>query len=86
MQWLGENPFELRRMERAFIYMTRDMFIATVLWIVLGMLGSVVAGLGIGYIFFLFREKQRSRLTAFSDAGGLTRLNLDDLSEQLTPK
>jgi len=86
VQWLGENPFELRRMERAFIYMTRDMFIATVLWIILGMLGSILLGVGAGYLFFRFREKQRSRLTAFSDAGGLVRLNLDDLSEPILPE
>lgn len=86
VQWLGENPFEFRRMERAFIYMTRDMFIATVLWIVLGIITSIAVGVGIGYVYFLFREKQRSRMTAFSDAGGLTRLNLDDLSEPVLSK
>ena len=86
VQWLGENPFELRRMERAMIYTFRNLFIATVLWIIFGMGISVLAGIAVGYIYFLIREKQRSRLTAFSDAGGLTRLNLDDLSEPLTPK
>lgn len=86
VQWLGDNPFELRRMERAFIYTFRDLFIATVLWIVLGMGVSVLAGIGVGYLYFVFREHERAHRTRFSDAGGLVRLNLDDLSEPLVPE
>jgi hypothetical protein len=86
VQWLGENPFEFRRMERAFVYTFRDLFIATVLWIILGMGGSILVGIGVGYVYFVVREKQRARQSRFSDAGGLTRLNLDDLSEPIFPK
>ena len=81
VQWLGEDPFLVQKLERAFVYTTRDIFTSTVLVIIFGIGGSIVAGLGVGYAYFLVREHQRARRTRFSDAGGLTRLNLDDLSE-----
>jgi len=37
----------------------------------------------VGIWYFRYREKKRAGMTAFSDAGGLIRLNLDDLSEPL---
>ena len=39
------------------------------------------AGLAAGIVFYQFRERERRRWSKFSDAGGLTRLNLDELSE-----
>ena len=81
VQWLGEDPYLLKRFERYFITTTRDIFIATVVWIVSGIGLSVVLGLIAGFTFFRFRENQRANRTAYSDAGGLTRLNLDGLSE-----
>lgn len=80
VQWLGENPFMLRRAERAFIHTTSDIFIATVMVIVLGIGTAILTGLIVGFVFFRFRDQRRAMTTAFSDAGGMTRLNLDDLS------
>ncbi len=81
VQWLGEDPYMVKKLERYFVSTTRDIFIATVLWICLGLVSSILIGIGAGFIFYRFREKRRSVRTAFSDAGGLTRLNLDGLSE-----
>ena len=81
IQWLGEDPYLIQKLERYFVSTTRDIFIATVLWIVLGLLSSILLGLAAGFIFYRFRERRRLVRTAFSDAGGLTRLNLDGLSE-----
>ena len=86
VQWLGEDPFDFRKIERAFIYTARDIFVSTILFIVFGIIGSIVAGIGAGFVFFRVREGQRAQRTAFSDAGGLTRLNLDDLSESAPGK
>jgi len=81
VQWLGEDPYLLERMERYFVTTTRDIFIATVLWIVLGLVSSVLLGIAAGFVFYRIRDSKRAARTAFSDAGGLTRLNLDGLSE-----
>lgn len=81
VQWLGEDPFLIKKIERYFVETTRDIFISTVIWIVSGLGLAIVSGLIVGFFFFRFREHQRSTRTAYSDAGGLTRLNLDGLSE-----
>lgn len=83
VQWLGEDPFYFEKFGRYFNVTSRDVVISTILWIAL--IFGVTAGLGIlaGFTYFRYREGKRAHMTRFSDAGGLTRLNLDDLSEPL---
>lgn len=81
VQWLGEDPFLVGKIERYLVGTSADMLIATALFITLSLGGAILAGIAVGFVFFKFREDKRSRRTAFSDAGGLTRLNLDELSE-----
>jgi len=76
IQWLGDNPFRISA-ERAFVLTTADIFFSTVLWIASGIGVAVVAGLIAGFFYFRFTDRRRARLAAFSDAGGMTRLNLD---------
>jgi len=84
IQWLGSDPFAFRRAEREFINSTASLFYSTVVAIVSGLGLSVLAGLGIGIIFFYFRKQKRSNMHAFSDAGGMTRLNLDELTSPVS--
>ena len=81
VQWLGEDPFLLRKVERYLVSTSRDIVVSTVLVIVGGLGTALVAGIAAGFIFFRIRDQRRASRTAFSDAGGLTRLNLDGLSE-----
>ena len=81
VQWLGEDPYILKRLERYMVTQSRDIMISTVLVIVGGLVASILAGIAVGFIFFRFRDHKRATRTAYSDAGGLTRLNLDGLSE-----
>ncbi len=81
VQWLGEDPFLLKKFERYFINTTRDIFIATVTWIVGGFGLSILIGVIVGLVFFRVREQKRSQMSAYTDAGGMTRLNLDELSD-----
>lgn len=83
IQWLGENPHIYEQLERYFVTTTRDIFVSTVLWIVMGLGLSAATGVLAGFLYFRFREHQRATMSKFSDAGGLTRLNLDDLSEPI---
>ena len=77
VQWLGEDPFYYKRAERTLARGLSEVFIATVLWIV-GSLGlAVLAGIGAGFLFYRWREQKRGAMKEFSDAGGMTRLNLD---------
>jgi len=81
VQWLGEDPYILKKLERYMVTTSKDIMISTVLVIVFGLAVSILAGIVAGFIFFRFRDQKRAGRAAFSDAGGLTRLNLDGLSE-----
>lgn len=77
VHWLGEDPFLLKRAERALVVGLSELFVATTLTIVSGLGFSIVAGIIVGIIYFRFREQKRAAMETFSDAGGMTRLNLD---------
>ncbi|MBA3352204.1 MAG: hypothetical protein H0U23_07245 [Blastocatellia bacterium] len=81
VQWLGDDPYLLKRLERYMLTTSRDVMLTTV-FVILGGLGTaLLAGIAAGFIFFQIRDQKRVSRAAFSDAGGLTRLNLDGLSE-----
>ena len=81
IQWLGEDPFLLQKVQRYMVRTSLDIMISTVLWILLVLGSAILTGIVVGYIFYRSRDQKRSIRTAYSDAGGLTRLNLDGLSE-----
>lgn len=83
VQWLGEDPFLLQKIERYIATTGAEVAVSTVLFI--GIVVGLALTLGIitGIVYFRFRENQRAGQAAFSDAGGLTRINLDELSEPL---
>ena len=84
VQWLGTDPFSFRRAERAFIETTSDLFVSMTLAIAGGLGLSVLVGIVVGFLFFYIREQKRSSMAAFSDAGGMTRLNLDELTTPIS--
>jgi len=86
VRWLGDDPFMLRRAERAFINTTSDIFVSTVLWIVLGLGIAIVTGVASGFLFYSRRVHKRSLVPNFTDAGGMTRLNLDGFTPDIAPK
>ncbi|MFN0139163.1 MAG: hypothetical protein ACKVQW_03620 [Pyrinomonadaceae bacterium] len=85
VQWLGDNPF-LISAERAFVLTTADIFLSTVLVIVIGIGISIVGGLTAGFIYFQTRERRRAALPTYTDAGGMTRLNLDGFTPDIQPE
>lgn len=87
VQWLGSNPFEAERArlaERNFVTTTADIFFSTLMAIVLGLVASVVAGIAAGFIYFQRREARRAAMPTYSDAGGMTRLNLDGFTPEVS--
>lgn len=85
IQWLGDNPFRITA-ERAFVLTTSDIFLSTVLVILLGIGVSIVGGLIAGFTYFMFRERRRAAMSAYTDAGGMTRLNLDGFTPDIVPE
>ncbi len=63
------------------IIQTGQFLVATFYWIGILLVGAVLSGIFIGGTVFYWRRAQRRKLgmeDGFSDAGGMTRLNLDD--------
>jgi hypothetical protein len=85
VQWLGEDPRKQEKYERFVAIRAADIFFSTTLWIVGGLGLALFTGIVAGLLFFRLREQQRATMTAFSDAGGMTRLNLDELSDNVSP-
>lgn len=86
VQWLGTDPYAVLRAERAYLNNTASLFLSTVKAIAGGIGLSLLAGLIVGIIFFYVRNQKRANMQAFSDAGGLTRLNLDELTPSILPE
>jgi uncharacterized protein DUF6599 len=85
VQWLGDNPNILKEAEKRYINTTLGVLVA-----VLKASGYALVlcfGIGglIGGLLFSYRRAQQKDATAFSDAGGMLRLNLDELSTETNP-
>src|SRR6266852_2572616 len=82
VQWLGDDPHLYERVQRYVLQKTGGVVIA-----VLESSGlSVLLCLSVGGLFgaLLFRRRRRARQRqgeAYSDAGGMVRLNLDEVTE-----
>ena len=85
VQWLGENPNILKEAEKRYVNTTLGVLIAVLkasgyaLVLCLGM-GGLIGGL-----LFTYRRSQQKDVTAFSDAGGMLRLNLDEMTPETNP-
>ena len=85
VQWLGENPNILKEAEKQYVNTTLGVLVAVLkasgyaLILCLG-LGGLIGGL-----LFSYRRSQQKAATAYSDAGGMLRLNLDDMTAETNP-
>ncbi|MEZ5428245.1 MAG: hypothetical protein R2747_18390 [Pyrinomonadaceae bacterium] len=86
VRWLGTDPFALKRAERNFVLQTSDLFISTVMIVLIGIGISGFGGIVFGIAFFFVREQKRAAMETFSDAGGMTRLNLDGFTPEVLPE
>jgi hypothetical protein len=81
VQWLGEDPYFFPKVERYYAETLTGALVSSFLFIGISIAGTTVLGLILGFILFYTREKTRHANGIFSDAGGMTRLNIDDLIE-----
>ncbi|HEY0004486.1 MAG TPA: DUF6599 family protein [Pyrinomonadaceae bacterium] len=85
VQWLGTNPHIYERLQREYAETTAGVIVS-----VLKASGlSLVLCFGLGALFgglvFMRRRAQAAAVKAYSDAGGLLRLNIDELTAQTDP-
>lgn len=84
VQWLGEDPTIYDRAQRFFATRTAEIFLSTVYFILLGLGSAITCGIVAGFFYFRRREQQLATMSAFSDAGGMTRLNLDGFTQDVS--
>lgn len=82
VQWLGEDPRMAERLDRYVASTTAQLLFSTIMTIAIGLGATLACGITAGLLFFRHRQKQRSQLKTFSDAGGMIRINLDGFSDQ----
>jgi len=85
VQWLGDNPYMLEKAQREYYETTAGVLVAVVKASGLSLLLCLTAGGFIGALLFNRRRAQQRHAEAFSDAGGMLRLNIDEITPQTDP-
>lgn len=85
VQWLGDNPNWMIRAEREYRRTTAGVILAVFKASGISILLCLVIGGIFGSIVFRRRRKQQATAQAYSDAGGMLRLNIDDLTPEVDP-
>lgn len=87
IQWLGENPLLWARAEKQHTQQAVSLILGIARTI--GFFVAAVLGIGVvfGGIFFLHRRAQQRAVeeVAYSDAGGMLRLNIDQMTAETDP-
>ena len=85
VQWLGDNPYMLEKAQREYYETTAGVLVAVVKASGLSLVLCLGAGGFLGALLFNRRRVQQRHAEAFSDAGGMLRLNIDEISSQTDP-
>lgn len=85
VRWLGENPHAVERANRAWLNMSTSVIVNTVKATGLAIVICLTIGGVFGGWIFMRRRAQAALTEKFSDAGGMLRLNIDELSAQNNP-
>lgn len=85
VQWLGDNPNWLKQAQKEYTETTLGVLVTVVK--TSGLAAMVCFGIGgfLGAVMFARRRAQQLNADAYSDAGGMMRLNLDEMTGQTDP-
>src|SRR5438105_2075172 len=85
VQWLGEDPHRFERANRFWLNMSGSLIINTIKATALAILLCLGIGGVFGSVIFARRRAQAALHEQYTDAGGMVRLNLDELVAQPAP-
>ncbi len=84
-QWLGDNPYPLLDAQRKYVATTLGVLVSVVKSTGIAILVCLSIGGIFGGLLFKWRRSHQRTVEAYSDAGGMLRLNLDDLTPETDP-
>lgn len=84
-QWLGDSPYPFLEAQRRYTATTLGVLVSVVKASGLALLTCISVGGILGSLLFLRRRAQQKVADAYSDAGGMLRLNLDDMTAKTDP-
>jgi len=85
VQWLGENPNIYKAAEKHYINTTLGVLVAVIKASGYALILCLGTGGLLGALLFSYRRAQQKNVSAYSDAGGMLRLNLDELTPERNP-
>lgn len=85
VQWLGKNPYSYREAVSEFTETTLGVLVSVVKASGIVLVGSLLVGGFCGALLFNRRRAQQQVRDAYSDAGGMLRLNLDEIEPNTDP-
>jgi len=85
VQWLGNDPHRFERANRFWLNMSGSLIINTIKATALAILFCLGIGGIFGSVIFARRRAQAALREQYTDAGGMVRLNLDELAAQPVP-
>jgi len=86
VSWLGDNPNILRDAQDRYVNTTLGVLVAVLKASGYAALACLGVGGLIGGLLFTYRRGQQKAVTAYSDAGGMLRLNLDEMTADLSQR
>lgn len=85
IQWLGDNPRGWDRLEREYNETASNLIVGAVKTSGVSALLCLAVGGIFGGLVFMRRRAQHAATDKYSDAGGMLRLNMDELTPQTDP-
>ena len=83
--WLGNNPYLLEKAQKDYYETTAGVLVSVVKASGLSLVACLAIGGLMGTLLFTRRRAQQRAAEAYSDAGGMLRLNLDEITPQHDP-
>jgi hypothetical protein len=80
VRWLGRNPHEEEIATRAYTSTMGGVILTTLITTGLAILLCLGVGGAVGAVVFLHRRSRQTAQEIYTDAGGMVRLNIEDLN------
>lgn len=82
VRWLGDYPFAQERAQRAYTMMSLGVLLASLKSAGIGILLCLGIGSIVGSLIFMRRRAQSLATATYTDAGGMVRLGIDNLTRE----